>query len=54
MYVSSSAHPLFIMYMWQSRVEIEDFIPSHISFVSLRSKRCIAELALRAGLIRAS
>ena len=37
--------------MWQSQVEIEHYSPLHNLTVLLRSKRCSAELPLRAGLI---
>ena len=42
------------IHLWQSHVEIEGYsIASRISTTSLRSKRRIAELPLRVGLIRA-
>ena len=38
--------------MWQSHVEIEGYSVAYFDSL-LRSKRCIAELPLRVGLIRA-
>ena len=42
-----------VHHMWQSRVEIEHYIPLRISIALLRSKHCSVELPLRAGFIHA-
>ena len=42
------------IHMWQSRVEIEGYSIVYFDHIAAFETRCITELLLRAGLIRAS
>ena len=50
---TSDLNCVYLNHMWQSHVEVK-VIQSHVLIASPHSKHSIAELPLRAGLIRAS